>query len=92
MGELNLWEQVLALLDGRMNRFIFFTWFKAVGFLSCSDGLLRVSVPNVPFRDFFLLRYAHIVDDALSHLGRGGTSVDYVVVGQPPARFSSPFA
>lgn len=90
MDERNLWDQVLALLDGTMNRFIFFTWFRAVGFLSYSDGLLRVSVPSVLFRDWFLVRYAPIVDDALSHLGRGGTAVNYVVIRQTQVRFPSP--
>jgi len=91
MSDGNLWDQVLTLLDGRVNRFIFSTWFRAVGFLSYSDGLLRVSVPNALFRDWFLLRYAPIVDDALSHLGRGGTAVNYVVVQQPTTPLSSPF-
>ena len=84
MGERNLWDEVLSLLDGSMNRFIFFTWFRAVSFLSYSDGLLRVAVPNALFRDWFLTRYAPIVDEALANLGRPGTSVNYVVVPQVP--------
>jgi len=91
MSERNLRDQVLTLLDGRINRFIFSTWFRAVGFLSYSDGLLRVSVPSVLFRDWFLVRYAPIVDDALSHLGRGGTAVNYVVVPRPTIPLPSPF-
>lgn len=92
MGDSNLWEQVVTLLDGRMNRFILSTWFRPVNFLSYSDGLLRVGVPNVLFRDWFLARYAPVVDDALAHLGRPGTSVNYVVVPQPQGSFPSPFA
>ena len=92
MGDGNLWDEVLTLLDGRMNRFIFFTWFRAVSFLSYSDGLLRVAVPNALFRDWFLARYAHVVDDALARLGRPGTSVNYIVVPQVQGRFPSPFA
>ena len=92
MADGNLWDDVLALLDGRMNRFILFTWFRPVRFLSDRDGLLRVGVPNVLFRDWFLTRYAHIVDDALAHLGRPGTSVNYIVVPQVHGRFPSPLA
>ena len=92
MGDGNLWDQVLTLLDGKINRFIFFTWFRAVSFLSYSDGLLRVAVPNALFRDWFLTRYAPVVDEALASLGRPGTSVSYVVVPQVPSRYPSPFA
>ena len=91
MGEGNLWDQVVTLLDGRMNRFTLFTWFKPVSFLSYSDGLLRVGVPNLLFRDWFLARYAHVVDEALAHLGRPGTCVNYVVVAQPQGPCPSPF-
>ena len=92
MGERNLWDEVLALLDGKMNRFIFFSWFRAVRFLSYSDGLLRVAVPNALFREWFLARYAPVVDEALANLGRPGTSVNYVVVPQVQSHYPSPFA
>ena len=92
MGDGNLWEQVVALLDGRMNRFILSTWFRPVSFLSDRDGLLRLGVPSVLFRDWFLARYAHVVDDALTHLGRPGTSVNYIVVPEPQGPCPSPFA
>jgi chromosomal replication initiator protein len=88
----NLWDEILAVLETRISRHIFFTWFRAVSFKSEDDGVLQISVPCTLFRDWFLIRYAPVVDEALVHLGRGGVAVSYAVEPKPVERYPSPFA
>jgi chromosomal replication initiation ATPase DnaA len=92
MSGSNIWDQILSVFETRINRHIFFTWFRAVSFKSEGDGVLQVSVPCTLFRDWFLIRYAPVVDEALAHIGRGGMSVSYIVEPTAPARYPSPFA
>lgn len=40
--------------------------------------MLRIGVPNKLFRDWFMVRYAPLVEHALAELGRGDMSVSYV--------------
>ena len=78
MSASNIWVQVLSLVEGKINRFTFSTWFKSTSFISNDGTALRVGVPNALFRDWFLKHYAPVVEQALAELDRRGTTVSYV--------------
>lgn len=63
MSGSNLWEEILSGLETRINRHIFFTWFKAIRFEFEDDEVLQVRVPSALFRDWFLIRYAPAISD-----------------------------
>jgi chromosomal replication initiator protein len=73
----NLWDQVLSRVETKVNRHTFYTWFKPTGFLADQGSTLKVRVPNTLFRDWLSKHYAAVLDEALSELGRTGTSVAF---------------
>jgi chromosomal replication initiator protein len=74
----NIWDQVLGRVETKVNRHSFYTWFKPTVFVTDADGAIRVRVPNVLFRDWLTKHYAAVIEEALSEVGRAGTSVAFV--------------
>ena len=44
----NIWDQVLARIEAKVNRHSFYTWFKPTRFVADDGGTLTVRVPNAP--------------------------------------------
>ena len=65
MSSGNIWVQVLTRVEARMNRVTDSTWFKSTSFISDDGTGLRIGVPNGLFRDWFMKRYAPIVEQVL---------------------------
>jgi chromosomal replication initiator protein len=82
-----IWEQVLSRIETKVNRHIFYTWFKPTTFVADDGLLLRVRVPNGLFRDWLTKHYAAVLDEALGEIDRKGTSVSFVT-DELPARDS----
>src|SRR5262249_4376358 len=74
----NIWDQVLARVETKVNRHSFYTWFKPTGFVSDRDGSIRVRVPNALFRDWLTKHYAAVIDEALTEVQRPGAPVHFV--------------
>ena len=47
-----IWEQVLSRIGTKVNRHIFYTWFKPTSFVADDGSRLRIRVPNDLFRDW----------------------------------------
>ena len=71
----NLWDEVLARVEGKINRHSFATWFRPTSYLSSDERSLRVSVPNGQFRDWLSKNYLGVLQEALSEIGRPDTRV-----------------
>ena len=80
----NIWDQVLARVETKVNRHSFYTWFKPTAFVSDRDGAIRVRVPNVLFRDWLTKHYAAVIDEALAEVQRAGVPVAFVTEDTPP--------
>jgi chromosomal replication initiator protein len=74
----SIWDQVLSRIETKVNRHIFYTWFKPTTFVADDGLLLRVRVPNGLFRDWLTKHYAAVLDEALGEIDRKGTSVSFV--------------
>ena len=74
----SIWDQVLARIETKVNRHIFYTWFKPTTFRSRRrvDSLVRV--PNALFRDWLTKHYAAVLDEALAEVDRKGTAIAFV--------------
>jgi chromosomal replication initiator protein len=80
MAATNIWEQVLACIESKVNRHSFLTWFKPTTFVG--DGAtITVGVPNPLFRDWLTKHYAAVIDEALTDAGRKGAQLEFVVGG-----------
>lgn len=53
----NIWDQVLARVETKVNRHSFYTWFKPTTFVSDSGATITVRVPNTLFRDWLTKHY-----------------------------------
>jgi chromosomal replication initiator protein len=74
---LNLWDDVLARLEQKLNRHTFATWFRPTSFESLHGSALVVRVPSTQFKDWLTRNYQSIVSEALSDLGRGEVQVAF---------------
>ncbi len=79
----NIWDEVLARIDTKVNRHSFYTWFKPTAYVADQGGSIIVRVPNVLFRDWLTKHYSAVLNEALGELGRAGASIAFVTEGQP---------
>ena len=77
MSGSNIWDQVLARVETKVNRHSFYTWFKPTSFIAERDGTIRVRVPNALFRDWLTKHYSAVIDEALSEVHRAGAAVSF---------------
>jgi chromosomal replication initiator protein len=85
MSGSNIWDQVLARIETKVNRHSFYTWFKPTAFLAERDGSIRVRVPNALFRDWLTKHYAGVIEEALAEVQRPGLPVAFVTEDVPGA-------
>jgi len=93
----NIWDEVLARIDTKVNRHSFYTWFKPTAYVADQGGSIVVRVPNVLFRDWLTKHYSAVLNEALGELGRAGASIAFVTEGQatppePPQPMLDPVA
>jgi chromosomal replication initiator protein len=74
----SIWDQVLARIETKVNRHIFYTWFKPTSFVSDDGDQIRVRVPNGLFRDWLTKHYAVVLDEAFADVDRRGCTVAFV--------------
>ena len=87
----NVWDQILARGETKINRHSFYTWFKPTRFLDDAGETVTVTVPNDLFRDWLTKHYAGVLGEATEELKRSGLVISFVTTGSPPvARPSSP--
>ncbi|HEY2435402.1 MAG TPA: chromosomal replication initiator protein DnaA [Vicinamibacterales bacterium] len=79
----NIWDQVLARVETKVNRHSFYTWFKPTTFVSDRQGTIRVRVPNALFRDWLTKHYAAVIEEALAEVERSGVPVSFVTEDTP---------
>jgi chromosomal replication initiator protein len=81
----NIWDQVLARIETKVNRHSFYTWFKPTAFVAEREGAIRVRVPNALFRDWLTKHYAVVIEEALTEVQRAGSPIVFVTedIGAP---------
>ncbi|MDQ3214378.1 MAG: chromosomal replication initiator protein DnaA [Acidobacteriota bacterium] len=79
----SIWDQVLSRIETKVNRHIFYTWFKPTAFVADDGGTLRIRVPNGLFRDWLTKHYAAVLDEALGEIDRAGTAVTFETESGP---------
>jgi len=71
----NLWDDVLAKVESKVNRHSFATWFRPTTSLGLQGSTLHVRVPNAQFKDWLAKNYQGVITEALDELGRGEVHV-----------------
>jgi chromosomal replication initiator protein len=78
LSEMNLWEQILARVETKVNRHSFYTWFKPTSFVGEAEGVLTVRVPNPLFRDWLTKHYTGVLSEAIGEVKKGGMALAFV--------------
>jgi chromosomal replication initiator protein len=86
----NIWDQVLARIETKVNRHSFYTWFKPTAFVADQQGTIRVRVPNALFRDWLTKHYAAAIEEALAEVQRSGAPILFVTDDVVPAVSGDP--
>ena len=82
----NLWDDVLARVEGKINRHSFATWFRPTSYLAQDQGTLRIGVPNAQFREWLSKNYRGILQEALTEVGQGQLQVIFEEHAEEHAR------
>jgi chromosomal replication initiator protein len=75
---MNLWDQILARVETKVNRHSYYTWFRPTTFLLEDRTSLTVRVPNPLFKDWLTKHYAGVITEALSEVKRPNLIVNFV--------------
>lgn len=73
-----IWDQVLARIETKVNRYSYFTWFKNTALLADEGQALAIRVADPMVVDWLTKHYAAVLDEALVEVGRGGVKLTFV--------------
>jgi chromosomal replication initiator protein len=86
----NIWDEVLARIETKINRHSFYTWFKPTSFVADQGGTILVRVPNGLFRDWLTKHYSTVLNEALTELSRSAAVVSFITEGQEVSAVPAP--
>jgi chromosomal replication initiator protein len=78
MNASNIWNEILARVQAKVNRHSFYTWFKPTAFLADDGRTLTVRVPNTLFKDWITKHYSGVIAEALNEVRRPDAVVNFI--------------
>jgi len=75
---LNVWDEVLARIESKVNRHSFSMWFRPTSFASEDHAGLTVRVPNDVFKEWLTKHYAGVIGEAMGELKRPNVPVQFI--------------
>ena len=75
---MNLWDQILARIETKVNRHSYYTWFRPTTFMAEDRSSLTVRVPNPLFKDWLTKHYAGVIAEAMNEIKRPNVVVSFV--------------
>ena len=82
---MNLWDEILARIETKVNRHSFYTWFRPTSFLSEDRSSVTVRVPNALFKDWLTKHYSGVIAEAMGEVKRPNLIVNFVADAQTDA-------
>jgi len=79
---MNLWEQMLARIETKVNRHSFYTWFRPTSFISEDRQSVTVRVPNDVFKDWLTKHYSSLINEAMTEVHRPNLAINYIADGE----------
>lgn len=78
MPAANIWDEILARIETKVNGHSFHTWFRPTSFLADDGRTVSVRVPNVLFRDWLTKHYSGLIAEAMKEVKRPGSTIAFV--------------
>src|SRR4051812_1277007 len=75
---MNLWDEILARIETKVNRHSFYTWFRPTTFVSDDRTSVTVRVPSALFKDWLTKHYAGVISEATVEVRRPNLLVHFV--------------
>jgi chromosomal replication initiator protein len=82
---MNLWDEILARIETKVNRHSFYTWFRPTTFVAEDQTSVTVRVPNALFKDWLTKHYSTVITEATAELRRPQVVVTFVAESQADA-------
>jgi chromosomal replication initiator protein len=82
---MNLWDQILTRVETKVNRHIFYTWFKPTSFVSEDTGAITVRVPSTLFKDWLTKHYSGVIGEAMGEVKKASLSINFIPDAQMDA-------
>lgn len=82
---MNLWEQILARIETKVNRHSFYTWFKPTSFVREDAASVTVRVPNSLFKDWLTKHYSGVINEAMGEVQKAHLTVNFVAESETDA-------
>jgi len=79
---MNVWDEILARIETKVNRHSFYTWFRPTTFVAEDRASVTVRVPNPLFKEWLTKHYATVITEATSELNRPSLLVQFVADSQ----------
>jgi len=72
-----VWNDVLARIETKVNRYSYYTWFRQTSLAQDDGDTLTIRVGDPMVIDWLTRHYAVILDEALAEVGRPGTRLRF---------------
>jgi chromosomal replication initiator protein len=79
---MNLWDEILARIETKVNRHSFYTWFRPTTFVTEDRGSVTVRVPNALFKEWLTRHYSGVITEATAELKRPNLSIVFIAESQ----------
>jgi chromosomal replication initiator protein len=89
---MNLWDEILARIETKVNRHSYYTWFRPTMFLSEDRVSVTVQVPNGHFKEWLTKHYSGVIAEAATDINRPNLTVHFVADSQTEAASTIPLS
>src|ERR1700754_2652409 len=80
---MNLWDQILARVETKVNRHSFYTWFKPTSYVAEDAAAVTVRVPNAVFKDWLTKHYSGVIGEAMAEINQHALDINFVAESAP---------
>ncbi len=75
---MNLWDQILARIESKVNRHTFYTWFRPTSLAAEKGDSITVRVPTEMFREWLTKHYSGVIAETMAEIGEREIAVQFV--------------
>ena len=75
---MNLWDEILARIETKVNRHSFYTWFRPTTFVSEDRSSVTVRVPNALFKAWLTKHYAAVITESTAEVKRPNLVITFI--------------
>ncbi len=88
-NKMNLWDEILARIETKVNRHSYYTWFKPTSYVASDGRSITVRVPNLIFKDWLTKHYSAVIAEAMVELHQPDLTLN-IVAEAPSDNLSIP--